>query len=125
MRKPISFLATTDAEATRNFYSDIVGLKLIEDSPFALVFDDGGHMLRVQKVETLNPATHTVHGWEVNDIEDAILELTEKGVEMCRYDGLDQTSEGIWTSPAGHKVAWFKDPCGNNLSLTEFQSAAP
>lgn len=120
MRSPVSFLATSDAAASLDFYAGVIGLTLVEDSEFALVFDDAGHMLRIQKVQSFDPAFHTVYGWQVADIEAAIAELAGKGAAFTRFDALDQSPSGVWTSPSGHKVAWFRDPCGNNLSLTQF-----
>ena len=77
-------------------------------------------MLRVQKVHELRPARHTVLGWRVPDIRSRIKELTKKGVRFERYDGLGQDESGVWTTPSGAKVAWFKDPDGNTLSITQF-----
>ena len=123
MRKPISFLATDDADGALHFYRDVLGLELIEASPFALVFDDGGQMLRVQKVAHVEPASNTAHGWEVGDIHAEIATLSQRGVQFSRYEALEQDERGVWTSPDGHKIAWFRDPSGNNLSLTEFTPA--
>lgn len=120
MRKPISFLGTSDSDNSKVFYSDVLGLELIEDTEFALVFRDAGHMLRIQKLEKLEPAPYTSHGWQVDDIERSIAELTSKGVEFSRFDRLEHSPSGVWVSPSGDRVAWFKDPCGNNLSLTQF-----
>src|SRR5687768_16468904 len=126
MRKPIAFIATDDAEAALRFYRDVLGLDLLEDSHFALVFDDGGQMLRVQKVAQAEPAPNTVHGWEVDDIDAEIAALSQRGVQFTRYEALEQDERGVWTSPDGAKIAWFRDPSGNNLSLTEFKpSTAP
>jgi len=119
-RKPISFIATKQPDKAKAFYSDIMGLVVVEESPFALVFADGDMTLRAQIVQELSPAPHTVHGWQVSDIQQHINTLTAKGVACLTFDQLDQDAEGIWTTPDGHKVAWFKDPCGNILSLTEF-----
>jgi hypothetical protein len=77
-------------------------------------------MLRIAKVETLSPAAHTVLGWEVDAIEAQVRELAARGVVFLRFDGMPQDENGIWTSPSGARVAWFKDPDGNNLSLTQF-----
>lgn len=123
MRKPISFIATDDADAALRFYRDVLGLELLEDSPFALVFDDRGQMLRVQKVAQVEPAPNTVHGWEVGDIAAEIVALSALDVQFARYEALEQDEQGVWTSPDGHKIAWFRDPSGNNLSLTEFKPA--
>jgi catechol 2,3-dioxygenase-like lactoylglutathione lyase family enzyme len=115
----IAFLATADAARARTFYTGTLGLRLVEDSPFALVFDVMGTMLRIQKVAALTPHPFTVLGWQVDDVAAAVRELVGRGVTFNRYDGLDQDGVGIWTSPAGARIAWFSDPDGNVLSLTE------
>ena len=119
-RQPISFIATMDPENAKAFYGEVLGLELLETSPYALVFSDDGHILRVQIVADHSPASHTVHGWQVTDIEDEIEELASTGVDFLIYAQLGQNASGVWTSPDGHKIAWFKDPCGNILSLTEY-----
>ena len=116
----ISFVAMLDRDTARRFYADVPGVPLVSDEPFALVFDLNGRMLRVAKAEVLTPARHTVLGWEVEDIASKVAELRDRGVVFERYDGMTQDELGIWTSPSGARVAWFKDPDGNNLSLTEF-----
>jgi catechol 2,3-dioxygenase-like lactoylglutathione lyase family enzyme len=118
--KPICFAATTQPEVATKFYRDVLGLKLVQDTPFALVFDAHGTMLRVQKVQSVTPAGYTVLGWEVDDIGASAGGLTKKGVCFERYEGLPQDASGVWTTPDGSKVAWFKDPDGNTLSLTQF-----
>jgi predicted enzyme related to lactoylglutathione lyase len=119
--KAICFVATKHPARAREFYEKVLGLTLNEDGPFALVFDANGAMLRVQKVKEFTPAKHTVLGWDVPDIRAKIKELEKRGVRFERFDGFGQDELGIWTSPAGSKVAWFKDPDGNTLSLTQFQ----
>jgi predicted enzyme related to lactoylglutathione lyase len=119
--KPICFAATTNPKLAKKFYKDILDLSLVEDTPFALVFDANGTMLRVQKVQEHSPARHTVLGWEVADIATTIREMTKKGVCFERFDGLPQDALGAWTTPDGSKVAWFKDTDGNILSLTQFR----
>jgi catechol 2,3-dioxygenase-like lactoylglutathione lyase family enzyme len=116
----IAFLATTDAGRSKAFYRDALGLRLIDDTPFALEFDVGGTMLRIQKVERLEPHPFTALGWQVGDIAARIEELERGGVTFERFAGLDQDAAGVWTSPSGARIAWFKDPDGNVLSLTEF-----
>jgi catechol 2,3-dioxygenase-like lactoylglutathione lyase family enzyme len=112
------FLATKDAQASKDFYQDIVGLKLVEDSPFALAFDANGTMLRIQKVQDHTPAKHTSLGWAVTDILSEINQLVDKGVQFERYERLPQDDSGIWQAPSGARIAWFRDPDGNVLSLT-------
>ena len=119
--KIISFVATRNPAGARKFYEQTLGLAFISEDPFAVVFDANGTMLRVQKVPELSPARHTVLGWEVPDIRAEVEALTKKGVRFERFDGLPQDESGIWTSPSGGKIAWFKDPDGNMLSLTQFK----
>ena len=116
----VAFVATSQPASAKDFYEHTLGLKLVEDSPAALVFDANGTMLRVQKVEKLQPAPFTAVGWHVPDIRTTVQGLAAKGVRFERYQGLPQDDLGIWTTPSGAHVAWFKDPCGNILSLTQF-----
>src|SRR5262249_46345646 len=104
----------------KTFYSKVVGLKLVSEDPFALVFDAGGTMFRVAIVEKAQPPAYTVLGWIVPDIRTAVRRITRRGVQFQRYEGMGQDEAGIWMSPSGAKVAWFTDPDGNTLSLTEF-----
>jgi catechol 2,3-dioxygenase-like lactoylglutathione lyase family enzyme len=119
--KLICFAATTMPAKAKAFYKDTLGLSLLEEGPFALVFDAPGTMLRVQKVREIPPATFTMLGWEVADISSTIKALNKEGIRFERYEGLPQNALGIWTTPDGSQVAWFKDPDGNILSLTEFR----
>ena len=119
----IAFVVTTDAERARAFYEHVLGLRLVSDEPFALVFDANGAMLRIAKVPELAPARHTVLGWAVADVAAAVTRLVASGVKFERYDGLPQDALGIWTTPDGARVAWFRDPDGNTLSLTRFPAA--
>ena len=121
-RTPVSFLATANPDATRDFYTEVLGLTLRETSPFALVFEDEKHGLRIQIVEDFVPAPFTVYGWQVSSIADEIATLASKDVEFLAFEHLLQDSNGTWTSPDGHKIAWFRDPSGNILSLTEVNS---
>ncbi len=120
--KVMAFVATANPDAAKRFYAETLGLTLVEDGPFALVFDANGTMLRVQRVQAsmLVAAPYTALGWEVIDITQSASELTARGVVFQRYDGMPQDELGIWTTPDGSRVAWFKDPDGNTLSLTQF-----
>jgi catechol 2,3-dioxygenase-like lactoylglutathione lyase family enzyme len=120
--KPVAFVATTDPNKARAFYEGVLGLRLIQDEkPFALVFDANGIMLRITAVREHNPAPFTVLGWGVESIENTVERLIEAGVEFQRYPGInDGDPKGIWTAPGGARVAWFKDPDGNVLSVTQF-----
>ena len=102
------------------FYRDVLGLALIEDSAFAIVFDANGTMLRIQKVSEHAPAKHTALGWRVDDIRQKIDALSKKGIRFERYDRLPQDDRGIWRTPDGADIAWFRDPDGNTLSLTQW-----
>jgi catechol 2,3-dioxygenase-like lactoylglutathione lyase family enzyme len=115
----MAFLATQSPHRSREFYQNILGLELIADEPWALVFDSHGTMLRIQKVEHLKPHPFTSLGWSVPDIAGIVERLSSKGVEFVRYDFLPQDELGIWNSPSGARVAWFRDPDGNLLSLTQ------
>ena len=119
--KLVCFAATNNPAEAREFYANTLGLPLVEDGPFALVFNGNGTMLRVQKVRAHLPAQHTALGWSVDDIDATIRQLSAKGVRFERYDPLPQDALGIWTTPDGSRVAWFKDVDGNILSLTEFR----
>jgi catechol 2,3-dioxygenase-like lactoylglutathione lyase family enzyme len=115
----IAFIATADPESARQFYEGVLGLRLLEDSPFALVFEAGSIVLRIQKLASFTPVAHTVIGWRVSDISAIIEALASKGVRFERFAGMAQDGLGVWASPSGAKIAWFKDPAGNILSLTQ------
>jgi predicted enzyme related to lactoylglutathione lyase len=115
----IAFVATTNPARAKKFYAKTLGLRLVSEDPFALVFDAGGTMLRVATVPKLEPAEYTVLGWMVPDIDAVIAKLRKGGVRMKRYNGMKQDKLGVWTSPSGARIAWFSDPEGNTLSLTE------
>jgi catechol 2,3-dioxygenase-like lactoylglutathione lyase family enzyme len=120
--KLVAFVATTDPNKARAFYEGVLGLRLVEDEkPFALVFNANGVMLRVTAVHEHNPAPFTVLGWGVDSIEETVDRLTAAGVEFQRYTGMnDGDLRGIWNAPSGARVAWFKDPDGNVLSVSQF-----
>jgi catechol 2,3-dioxygenase-like lactoylglutathione lyase family enzyme len=115
----VAFVATKDGARARHFYGETLGLKILSDDPYALVVDAQGTSLRIQKVGTLRPQSFTVLGWQVSDITAIIDRLAKHGVKFQRFDGMEQDERGVWTSPSGARVAWFRDPDGNTLSLTE------
>ncbi len=115
----VSFIATCNPAKARVFYEDTLRLTFVSDEYFALVFELNGHLLRIAKVESLIPATHTVLGWQVTDISAVAQGLAASGVVFEQFDGMVQDQWGIWDSPSGAKVAWFKDPDGNVLSVTQ------
>jgi catechol 2,3-dioxygenase-like lactoylglutathione lyase family enzyme len=115
----VAFVGTTDLDRARAFYEGVLGLPVTEHSHFAVAFDAGGTPLRVTAVEERVAVPYTVLGWSVPDIAAAIDDLTARGVAFTRYDGMDQDERGVWTSPSGARIAWFGDPDGNVLSLTQ------
>ena len=116
----IAFAAVTDTENAKRFYAGVLGLQLIADEPWALVLDAAGTMLRLQKVQEVIPPQGTVLGWQVSDIRSAMKTLESRGVSFNHYEGLPQDTAGVWTTPDGTQIAWFNDPDGNTLSLTQF-----
>ena len=117
----IAFVATTQPEKAKAFYSDVIGLKLLEEGPFALRYSAGEITLHVQKVQQFSPHPFTSLGWKVADIHTTIAALARLGVKFERFPGMQQDDAGVWTTPAGGKVGWFKDPDGNLLSITQFR----
>jgi predicted enzyme related to lactoylglutathione lyase len=114
-----AFIPTVKPDKARVFYGNVLGFKLLSEDNYALEFDAGRTMLRVIIVPELQPHAFTILGLNVTDIAATIRELNAKGVYCEKYDFMDQDELGIWNSPGGSKVAWFKDPDGNVLSLTQ------
>lgn len=114
-----AFIPTTDADRALHFYRDTLGLDLVGDDGFGLVFRSQEATLRVVRVERLAPASYAVVGWRVPDLESAVLQLAAKGVRCEQYPGMEQDALGVWTAPGGARIAWFKDPDGNTLSLAQ------
>lgn len=117
----IAFVSTTELARARSFYEGSLGLSVVDESPFACVFDAHGTMLRVTAAAQVAAPGYTVLGWRVPDICHTITELESVGVAFVRYDGMGQDVQGVWTTPNGDRIAWFTDPDGNVLSLTEFR----
>jgi catechol 2,3-dioxygenase-like lactoylglutathione lyase family enzyme len=117
----VGFITIVDVERAKRFYRDTLGLRLMmEEPPFALVFDANGIMIRLGMAKELPSAHGTVLGWQVPEMVAAIESLRHAGVHFERFEGMAQDELGIWASPTGAKVAWFRDPDGNILSITEF-----
>jgi catechol 2,3-dioxygenase-like lactoylglutathione lyase family enzyme len=114
-----AFIPTLKPDKSKSFYKDILGLQLLSEDNYGFEFNANGTRLRVIIVEELKPQSFTVLGWNVSDIASTIKSLNKKGIVCEKYDFLDQDNLGIWISPGDSKVAWFKDPDGNVLSLTE------
>jgi len=117
--KLTAFVPIKDSKRSRPFYEGMLGLRFISDDGFALVMDSNGVTVRLAKAGNFTPAAFTVLGWQVPEIEQAVAELEQKGVRFEKFPGLPQDERGIWTAPGGAKVAWFKDPDGNILSVSQ------
>jgi catechol 2,3-dioxygenase-like lactoylglutathione lyase family enzyme len=114
----VAFVPTTDTQKARAFYESVLGLRFVKDDGFALVFDANGIMVRVAKAQ-FTPVPFTILGWQVTRIEETVKGLRAKGVHFERFGFLEQDELAIWTAPTGDKVAWFKDPDGNMLSVSQ------
>jgi catechol 2,3-dioxygenase-like lactoylglutathione lyase family enzyme len=120
--KLVAFVPSRDPKEAKSFFIDVLGLRFISEDPFAVMFDSSGIAVRlvdVSSVKDFKPAAFTVLGWSVKDIQQTVRGLQERGVTFERYPGMTQDDLGVWVAPSGAKVAWFKDPDGNILSVTE------
>jgi catechol 2,3-dioxygenase-like lactoylglutathione lyase family enzyme len=115
----VAFVPTKDSGKARDFYEGVLGLRFVKDDGFAMVLDANGIMIRVAKVPQFTPAQFTILGWQVKDIAKVVQELQKNGVRCEIFGFFKQDELGIWTAPTGDKVAWFKDPDGNILSVSE------
>jgi catechol 2,3-dioxygenase-like lactoylglutathione lyase family enzyme len=117
----VAFVGSSDLDRSRAFYEGVLGLTIVEASPFALVARTSASptTIRITATSSASPAGYTVLGWTIDDIAATVADLTKRGVAFTRFDGMEQDAAGVWTSPSGDKVAWFSDPDGNTLSLTE------
>ena len=118
----IAFVPTRDPAKARKFYEEILGLNFMSEDPFALVFNAHGTTLRianVSEVSAFRPAPFTIVGWQVTNVSDTAGDLFKKGIRFERFPGMNQDTQGVWESPSGARVAWFKDPDGNILSITQ------
>jgi catechol 2,3-dioxygenase-like lactoylglutathione lyase family enzyme len=116
--KLVAFVSTTNADHARAFYRDKLGLRLISEDGFALVFDSNGAPLRISLAKEVKPAPYTVLGWNVKDLRATVLDLKKAGITCEIFGFFKQDDLGIWTAPGGDQVAWFKDPDGNVLSVS-------
>jgi len=115
----VAFVPITNSDEARAFYEGILGLRFVKDDGFALVLDANGIMIRAAKMKEVAPAQFTILGWQVSDIENVVRALATKGVRFEIFGFFKQDELGIWTAPTGDKVAWFKDPDGNILSVSQ------
>ena len=116
----IAFAPTKDLAKARSFYETTLGLPVVDENAYACVFDACGTMLRVTAVAEVAQPGYTVLGWRVTNISETAARLESRGVVFARYDGMEQDAQGVWTTPSGDRIAWFTDPDGNVLSLTQF-----
>jgi catechol 2,3-dioxygenase-like lactoylglutathione lyase family enzyme len=115
----IAFIPTKDAARARVFYEELLGLRFVSDDSFALVMDANGTMIRITRVGEFAPFQFTILGWQVEDIHQTVAQMASKGLQFTHYGFLKQSEDGVWTAPDGAKVAWFLDPDGNTLSLSQ------
>ena len=115
----VAFIQITNVEKAREFYEGILGLRFVKDDGFAAVFDANGIMMRAAVTKEFTPLQSTVLGWQVTNIEEIVGALQKKGVHFEVFGFFKQDELGIWTAPTGDKVAWFKDPDGNVLSVSQ------
>ena len=119
--KMVGFIPTKDYDKARAFYEGKLGFEFVSDDMFALVMRAGETMIRIAKAKDFTPAQYTVLGWEVANIEEVVKWLQKRGVALEKYPFVQDEELGIWTTPNGDKVAWFKDPDGNVLSVSQNQ----
>jgi len=117
--KLVALVSTTNADHARAFYRDKLGLRLVSEDGFALVFESNGAPLRVALAKEIKPAQYTVLGWDVKDLRATVLDLKKAGVTCEIFGFFKQDDLGIWTAPNGDQVAWFKDPDGNTLGISQ------
>jgi len=118
-KRLVAFVPTKDFAKARQFYETTLGLRFVAEDGHAVVFDANGTMLRISKAGNFTPLPFTILGWQSDDIAVDVAALQKRGVEFERYGFFEQDELGIWTAPTGDKVAWFKDPDGNTLSLSQ------
>ena len=114
----VGFIPTKDFARAKTFYRDTLGLRVVSEDQFAVVFESAATMIRVVKVGDFTPVKFTILGWQVDDIDETAAALQKRGVVFERFPGMEQDEQGIWRAPGGARVAWFKDPDGNVLSIS-------
>lgn len=119
---PVSFILTTDRARAKPFYAGALGLPIFSEDEFSVTFAlEGGARVRLTDLPGHVAGEQTVLGWNVPDIAAAVAELRSRGITFRSFQGFGQDDDGIWSTPDGSaKVAWFTDPDGNVLSLTQF-----
>lgn len=115
----VGFVPIQDFDKARAFYEGKLGFDFVGQDQFALVMSAGGRKIRMTKIPNFTPLHGTILGWEVEDIQATATWLKNRGVNLEKYPFAQDPELGIWTSPSGDRVAWFKDPDGNILSVTQ------
>ena len=118
--KLVAFGATTDGARAAQFYTNVLGLVVRYEDDFAVSLESEGIEPRLQKVEQFTPQPFTTLGWQVASVVDVVQELMRRGVTPERYSWMNQDAAGVWQAPSGARVAWFKDPDGNLLSVAQY-----
>lgn len=114
----VAFVPSTDLGRSRRFYEAVLGLAVAADDGLAIVVDGRSVTIRITNVgPNLGVQPFTVLGWRVDDLDHEVDQLVERGVQFLKVPGLVQDERAVWTAPDGSRVAWFKDPDGNTLSL--------
>jgi catechol 2,3-dioxygenase-like lactoylglutathione lyase family enzyme len=114
----LGLVPTIDSVRAREFYVDTLGLGFVSEDLFAVVVRSGTNQIRIVKVDSFTPQPFTVVGWAVGDVRATVRDLTRRGVQFLRFEGMNQDEHGIWDPAGGGGVAWFKDPDGNTLSVS-------
>ena len=122
--KITGFVPTTDYDKARAFYEGKLGFGFVSLDQYALVMSVGGHRIRITKMPNFTPLQGTILGWEVQDIQAVATWLRDRGVTLEKYPFVQDRDLGIWTTPSGDRVAWFKDPDGNILSIAQHPEPA-
>jgi catechol 2,3-dioxygenase-like lactoylglutathione lyase family enzyme len=117
--KLMGFIFTRDYNNARAFYEGKLGLQFISQDQYALALKAGEHMIRITKIPDFVPARATVLGWQVQDIGAVVAWLKERGVILEDFPFIQDRKLGIWSAPGGDRIAWFKDPDGNVLSVSQ------
>jgi catechol 2,3-dioxygenase-like lactoylglutathione lyase family enzyme len=117
--KIMGFIPTIDTRKARAFYEGKLGFQFVSEDQFALVVKAGETMIRIAPTKDFTPEPHTILGWQVSNIESVVDWLQARGIATEKYPFVADRERGIWASPTGDKVAWFKDPDGNTLSLSQ------
>ena len=116
--RTFSGFAVPDLAAAKRFYGETLGVEMSEEDGLLTLHLGPDRMLVVYPKPDHEPAVFTILNFPVDDIDQAVDELTERGVEFLRYDGFDQDARGI-SRGEGPPIAWFTDPAGNILSVLE------